>query len=395
VIDGRTVDRGGRLFWLALIIGIAGVALTLLATIWMPDVAFGSYLAGYTYWVGIAVGAVLMVASFHAASARWVVVVRRLLEAMTATLPVFAVLFLPIGLGLGHVFPWARPGAVIGRGDPDLVHEKATQWLHPRLFLFRAALYFVLWIGIAEMLYYWSRRQDESSEFGWTALERRLGAGSLPLLGLAMTFAAFDWLMSLTPTWGTTMFGLYWFSGSFLAAHALLIVAATRAERLGWLDGRIRPAHYHSLGKLTFAFVCFWAYVAFSQFMLIWIANEPDEISWYVDRIEKSYLPIAVALFFGKFVIPFFVLLSREIKVNPPALSLVALWILAAHYVDIYWLVMPAFQGHGARPHWTDLTALAGIGGLAIAFAKWRLEGHRIFPVCDPYVLESLRYGKP
>jgi len=395
VIDGKTVERGGRLLWVCLVIGILGAALTLVATIWMPNVAFGSYLAAYAYWVGIAVGAVLMVASFHAASARWVVVVRRLLEAMTASLPLFAVLFIPIALGLGHVFPWARPGAIIGHGDPELIHEKATQWLNPTLFLFRAAIYFILWIAIAEVLYYWSRRQDESSEIGWTALERKLGAGSLPLLGIAMTFAAFDWLMSLSPDWGTTMFGLYWFAGSFLASHALLIVTAYAAERSGSLKGLIQPAHYHSLGKLTFAFVCFWAYIAFSQFLLIWIANEPDEISWYVDRIEKSYLPIAVGLFFGKFVIPFFVLLSRDIKVRPRALSLVACWILIAHYVDIYWVVMPAFPGHGAAPRWTDLTALAGIGGLAIAFAKWRLEGHRIFPIRDPYVLESLRYSKP
>jgi hypothetical protein len=397
MIEARVVPGGGRLFRVSALVGVVGVGLTLVSLVWMPDVAYASYLAAYAYWAGIAVSALLLLATFHASSARWMVVVRRLLEAKAVTLPLFALLFVPIALGLGHIFSWARPGAEIGlgHGDPDLIHAKATQWLNPRLFLFRTAIYFVLWIGVAEMLYYWSRRQDESSEVGFTALERRVGAGSLPLLGLAMTFAAFDWLMSLDPTWGSTIFGLYWFAGSFQAAHALLVVVAYHSQQRGWLSGRIQPAHYHSIGKLLFAFTCFWAYIAFCQLLLIWIANEPEEITWYLERIHNGFLPITFILFFGKFVVPFFVLLSRDIKVHPRGLAAIAYWILAAHFVDIYWLVMPSQHHHGAVPRWTDLTALVGIGALATAFAKWRLEGQRILPSCDPYLGESLRYSKP
>jgi hypothetical protein len=381
--------------WSAGAVGVAGFALILVALALAPGVAFASYLTAYAYWVGIAVGALILISVMHASSARWIVVLRRLLEAMAATLPLFALLFVPIALGLPHVFSWASPNADIGPGSQELLHEKATAWLTPRLFLLRAALYFVLWIGIAEMLCYWSRRQDESDDIAFTVRERRLGAAALPLAGLAMTFAAFDWLMSLAPAWGSTMFGLYWFSGSFLGTHALLAVAATSAERRGWLRDRIRPAHYHSMGKLMFAFVCFWAYIAFCQFMLMWIANEPDEIVWYLDRTRNGFLPIALALVFGKFAVPFFVLLFRDVKVEPRTLSAVALWLLAAQYLDMYWVVTPAFSAHGAAPRWTDLAAFAGIGGLAVAFGKWRLEGHKVLPARDPYLRESLNYSKP
>src|SRR5262249_23354006 len=151
---------------------------------------------------------------------------------------------------------------------------------------------------------------------------------------------------SLDPAWGSTIFGLYWFAGSFLGAHAVVIILAFVLEGRGLLQGWLTKAHYHSLGKLTFAFVVFWAYIAFSQFLLMWIAHLPDEIPWYIDRIEGHYTKVAVFLFFGHFVIPFLILLSREVKMRPAILSTVALWILFVHYADVYWLVMPVFYGH-------------------------------------------------
>jgi hypothetical protein len=373
--------------------GAAGLIATLFGFISAPRAALASYLTAYAYFAGLFIGALLLLMTFHATNARWMVVVRRALESMTLVLPLFALLFIPIALQLPTVYPWARTPPHLGEAPPELLATKA-QWLKASNFVGRAALYFILFVGASEMLSFWSRRQDETGAIELTVWQRKIGAAALPVLGFATTFAAFDWLMSLDPAWASTIFGLYWFGGSFLGALAMLVVATTVLDRGGPLAGLVRPAHYHSLGKLMFAFVCFWAYIAFSQFMLIWIANKPEENPWYAVRIGSAYLPVALALLFGKFAIPFFVLLSKRIKTRPVALSCVAAWILCMQYVDIYWLVMPVLRPESGLPWWTDLAALVGVGGLSLAVFLIRAEGHPPLPVRDPYLAESLRYSK-
>ena len=302
-------------------------------------------------------------------------------------------LFIPIALGLAHLYAWARPSPFFGEGPAVLLAKKA-EWLRPGYFVLRAALYFVLFVGVSELLSFWSRRQDHTHALELTVAQRKIGAAALPILGFAVTFAAFDWLMSLDPGWASTIFGLYWFAGGFLGALALLIVVVSEAERVGPLRGRMRPGHYYSLGKLLFAFVCFWAYIAFCQFMLMWIANLPEEASWYVVRTRGPYRPLALSLVFGQFAVPFFVLLSKRIKLRPTQLSAVALWLLGMRYVDMYWVVMPSVFPEGNLPHWTDLTAFAGMGALALSVALFRARGQMPLPVGDPYLEDSLRYSK-
>jgi hypothetical protein len=206
------------------------------------------------------------------------------------------------------------------------------------------------------------------------------------------TAAAFDWQMSLDLNLASTIFGVYWFAGSFLCAVAVLVLAVVGAEKAGVLRGLVNASHYHSLGKLLLAFVVFWAYIAISQYLLIWIANIPEEVPWYILRGHGGWKALGVFLVVFQFAVPFFVLLSRNLKTSPRALGAVSVYLLVVHYVDVYWVVMPALHPEGPRPHFTDVTAVIGVGAAAVAFVLWRLRGRAAIPVGDPYLQESLRY---
>jgi hypothetical protein len=388
-------EGGVRVRNLAGAIGAAGLALTLVGgLVGDPRRALFGYLVAYVYWLGIALGALILLGSFHAASAKWPVVLRRFLEFVPSSLPLFVVLLLPILVGLRRIFPWVEPSAVA----EELRHvvEHRRPWLNVPFFLVRAAIYFAVWIGVSSLLRAWSIRQDAVGGYELTRRQRRLGAGSLPLLALTMTFAAFDWMMSLDPRFYSTIFGVYWFAGSFVCAFAVLAIAAawTRADP-GQFGAYMNLEHFHSVGKFMLAFVAFWAYVAFSQFMLIWIANIPEEIPLYEVRIRGGWLPVFAFLAIFHFVVPFFLLLSRPLKRDPRRLAWMGSWLLVVHWVDLYWLIMPVLHEAGPRPSLWDLTAFAGVGGLAVAFVLWRMHGVPAVPLRDPYLDDSLRYLPP
>jgi hypothetical protein len=208
-----------------------------------------------------------------------------------------------------------------------------------------------------------------------------------------MTFAAFDWMMSLDPRFYSTIYGVYWFAGSFRAAFAVTNVAAdaTRPDPDGF--GHVMNAdHFHALGKLLLAFVAFWAYIAFSQFMLIWIANIPEEVPWYILRINGGWLWVGAFVALFQFLVPFFLLLQRAVTRNPRRLALVSGWLLLVHWVDLYWLLLPHLHPAGPRPWIFDLTAFVGVGGASVAFALVRMRANASVPVRDPYLEDSLRY---
>ena len=383
---------GRRLMLRAVAVAVVGLALTVIGGFLDPRRALYAYLVAFVYWVGIAIGALILLGSFHASSARWPVVVRRFVETVPATLPLFVVLFIPILLGMKHVFVWADPPPGLDRVMEEAIHHKQP-YLNARFFLARAVLYFVSWIVVAHLLRAWSLRQDIAGGTTLTRWQRRLGSGSLPFLALTMTFAAFDWMMSLDPRFFSTIFGVYWFSGSFIGAFAVTIIAGTltRADPRGF--GHLMSAeHFHSLGKFLLAFVAFWAYMAFSQFMLIWIANIPEEVPWYIVRIRGGWLWVFAFLVVFHFVVPFFLLLSRDLKRNPVTLSWIGAWMLFAHWVDVYWLVMPTLSPAGPRPSLWDLTAFVGVGAAAVAYGIFRMRGTLTVPVKDPYLDDSLRY---
>jgi hypothetical protein len=364
--------------------------------------ALYAYLAAFVYWAGIALAAMVFLMANEAAGSRWYVVVRRLLEGLASAFPLLALLFLPIALGAGQIFPWVNPGAAAhaamqpwAHGEGKLaIHlwEHRHPWMNLPFFLVRAGLYFAIWIGVASLMRGWSLAQDTGGGAELKLKMRRLGAGGLPFVALAITFAAFDWQMSLSAFLFSTIFGVYWFAGSLVAAIAALILAAAAASKEEPLRSAINANHVHSLGKYLFAFTAFWAYIAFSQYLLIWIANLPEEVPWYLVRTDTGWRGVGVFLALFQFVLPFVILIPRERKRRWKPLVFMSLWILAVHYVDVYWVVMPGLSPGGPRPSWMDLTAFLGLGGVCVAWVVMRLRGHAILPARDPHLADSLHY---
>ncbi len=372
--------------------GAAGLLLTLAGALaFDPRRALFAYLVAFVYWLGLALGALILLGALHASNARWPVVLRRFLETVPQVIPVFVLLFVPLALGMRHLYPWVDPHALQGE-MAHAVHHKVP-YLNPTFFVVRAAIYFAFWSAVAWLLRAWSVRQDSLGGVTLTRRQRRLGTGSLPFLALTMTFAAFDWMMSLDPRFFSTIFGVYWFAGSFMGAFAVVIIAAaaTRGDPTAF-GHHMNLEHFHSLGKFLLAFTAFWAYIAFSQFMLIWIANIPEEVPWYILRIDGGWRWVGAFLALFHFVVPFFLLLSRDLKRNPRAIAGVAAWLLLVHWVDLYWLVMPHLHPDGPRPSLLDLTAFVGVGGVAVAWTVLRMRGTASVPLRDPYLEASLRY---
>jgi hypothetical protein len=398
-ITQHRIRSGGRAFTFSLGLGILGLLATAVFYFAGGPAEHSTVLAGYlvafAYWVGIVVTATIWNAIFHAAAAKWMIVLRRVLEGIGSALPVFILLFIPILLGMAILFPWVRPSRSMSAEELELLSHKAP-YLTVQFFLIRAVIYFAVWWAVSDRLRRWSLRQDEVGGTEPTRLMRWLGAGSLPFLALTITFAGFDWLMSVDPFWISTIFGVYYFAGSFLSAMCVVaVVIAINQNNPTGLGGAVTRHHLYNVGKLMLAFVAFWTYSAFSQFMLIWIANIPEESAWYVVRMKGGWANVGLFLIVCNFFIPFFALLSRSLKLRPRVLAVVAVWLMVVHYIDIYWLVMPALFPDAPHPHLAHLAALLGVGGIAVATALWRAQGHFAIPVKDPNLSYSLRYTQP
>jgi hypothetical protein len=354
----------------------------------------------FVYWCGIAFASILLLQIFHATRAKWMVVLRRPVEAMGATMPLFLVLFVPVILAMKKLYSWVDPAASYPADTPHrdevmklLAHKQP--WLNSTAFIGRGFFYILFATVVVSLLFGWSKKQDASGDPQLTQKQRNLGAGALPFVGLAMTFASFDWLMSLNPTWFSTVFGVYFFGGSFVSALSVLAILTDWNRTKDGVGVFVTPEHTHNIGKLMLAFVCFWTYIAFSQLLLIWIAGLPEETPFYITRFKEGWAWVGVVLIFCHFFVPFGALLSRSLKRTPQKLAFVALWLLAVHYVDIYWLVMPTLYPEGVSLHWTQPVAFIGVGLVAIAAGVWCLRGKLPIPIRDPYLPESLRYRQP
>ncbi len=386
---GKWLGVGGGVGVVLLILTLAG------AFIGNPQVAAFSYLTAFTYWCGISMASVILLMIFHATHARWVTILRRPIEAMAVSVPIFILLFIPVILGMKHTHIWVNPPQSLGTEALRLIAGKAA-YLNVKGFIVRGFFYLLLATFLGHRLFGLSLRQDKGGDpIRLLQSQRNLGAGGLPFIALAITFAAFDWLMSLNPTWFSTIFGVYYFGGSFVSALSLLAIGTASGREGGMFGGLMNDEHTHNIGKLMLAFVCFWTYIAFSQLLLIWIAGIPEETPFYITRFGSGWAWVGILLIFGHFFLPFGALLSRTLKRDPKKLSFVAFWILFIHWVDIYWLVMPSLNPEGFTPHWTDATAFFGVGLVAIAFTVSRLRGKLSVPVKDPYLATSIRYHQP
>src|SRR6476659_3149851 len=349
-----------------------------------PKQFFFSWIVSFLFFLSLALGALFFVLIQYASQVGWGIVLRRIGETTFATLPVMAALFLPVLLGLRDLYAWTVPGAA--------EHDALLRWKAPYLnvpfFLIRAALYFGIWSFIALLYYRGSRGQDATGDPGVSARLRRLAGPGIIVLALTQTFASVDWIMSLTPHWYSTIFGVYFFAGSFVGFIALLSIVATAMLRAGLLGTVITEEHLHDVGKLLFAFTAFWAYIGFSQFFLIWYANVPEESFWYKARLEGSWKAISILLMAGHFGIPFFYLMGRAVKRRGSTLALGGAWILAMHFVDIYWQVMPTLHPQGVTPSVLDVAAFAAIGGCFVAAAGWLMRREALVPLRDPRLAE-------
>jgi len=369
------------------VVGLAGLGYTALGFFNQADKADAlfSYLVAYVYGVTILAGCMFFATLQHLVGARWSTTLRRLAENVGAVTPILAVLFLPLLWGMGTIWSWAN-----GQPQPaDVVAKEG--YLNTQFFIIRAVLYLLAWAVIGTWFHRKSVAQDKSGDPLLTKSMRKASTVSVILFGLTISFAGIDWVMSLDPTWPSTMFGVYTFAGSMISSLCVIALTAHLLQRSGYLKGVITVENYHDLGKLIFGFIVFWAYIAYSQYMLIWYANIPEETAWYRARWENGWSTLAAALCFLHFGVPFFAMLSRTAKRNAVAMMSVAALILVMHYVDLFWVIMPV-----RRPHFEvtarDLAALVGVAGLCLAGIFNRMGSAALIPVKDPYVLSSLEY---
>ncbi len=419
--------------------GIGVVALAAAAAIGIPAGLTGflfAYLIAWTFCVSIALGALFFLMIHHLTKARWNITVRRIPEAIVANFPLLALAGIPILLGMHDLFHWTHADLyVVGSETYDPILAGKRAYLNVPFFLGRYVLYFVIWSLVGGKLYSLSVRNDTDPSPQNTLGQRWWSAVGMPLFAITISFAGFDFLMSTDPHWFSTMFGVYFFSGAFLGALCLITVIALMLKKGGMVDSEITVEHIQDLGKYMLGFTVFWAYISFSQYMLYWYANLPEEILWFQKRFEAGWGAVALSLLFLHFALPFFVLLLRQAKRIYPILAVVAVFLLVMHWVDLWWITMPAMLPHGAEHALTPehasaaleggqqllaslqttvapetpartmvlevvppgfpavgLLAWVGLFGLMLSATIARLSRHALTPYNDPYFNASLRF---
>ena len=369
-----------------LIIGAVGGAVSAIGLLLNPAQFLQSYLMAYMFVLGITLGCLALGMVHQLSGGAWGVVIRRPIGAATRTLPVLTLLFLPIALGVHHLYSWTDAGLV---ARDDVLRHKQI-YLNVPFFLVRAAIYFAVWNALTYFLNAWSLEQDETGDPRLARRMQVLSAGGLVAYGLTITFASFDWLMSLEPHWFSTIYGVLIMGGQGLSAMAFLIVALVWLSRRKPLDAIIAPAHFHDLGNLMLAFVMLWAYFSFSQYLIIWSGNLPEEIAWYLHRLQTGWRFVGLTLVLFHFAVPFCVLLSRRVKREADMIVKVAIGILIARLVDLFWLIAPEFHTSGLSVSWLDAVLPASLFTLWLGCFVWQLRGRAILPVHDPEFDEAL-----
>lgn len=348
-----------------------------------------SYLVAWCFWTTISLGGLFYTAVQHAVRAGWSVSTRRLAELYGAAMPLAAVAFLPILLpvlaGSSTLYPW------VGESHDELIVHKSV-WLNPLWFGVRSVVYLGVWVWLGRWFLVGSVMQDADGEIFRTVRFERLSPIALIILGLTTTFAAFDWIMSLEPKWYSTIFGVYFFAGAAVAILSAVILSAVSLRLLGLLREAITAEHYHDLGKLLFAFTVFWGYIAFSQYLLIWYGNIPEETEYYLHRSHGLWDVWAKLLIFGHLLAPMVGLLSRHVKRQPILLAAWAVWLLAMHWADLTWLIRPSTAESAVWSPWVDFSCMLGLGG--VWMSGWLHWASRcaLMPAADPRLIESLSF---
>ncbi|MCU0305535.1 MAG: hypothetical protein MUC56_15885 [Thermoanaerobaculales bacterium] len=352
------------------------------------DALLQTYLVSFAFFLSLSLGALFFVMLQHVTRAGWSVVVRRVAEATASNLWLMVVLAVPVVLGMARLYHWAHPGAA----DHDPLLAGKAGFLNPGFFTIRLVVYFAVWCLLAWFFTSASRRQDATRDPALTRRMEVVAAPGIVAYALTVNFAAFDLLMSLDPHWFSTIFGVYYFSASVVLFFAVMPVLFVWLQAQGLLRRAVTVEHYHDLGKFLFAFTVFWAYIAFSQYMLIWYGNIPEETQWFLKRQTGGWTAVSLLLLFGHFVAPFLLLISRHVKRRPLLLATIGVFVAFMCWVDMYWLVIPEFSPGVARFGWLDVAVFLGMAGIYSAVLVWRLGRASLVPEGDPRLGESLAF---
>lgn len=381
----------------ALATGGVGLGLSLLGGLIWPTSALPAYLVAVLFWTGLSLGSIGLALLHHLVGGSWAVPLRRPFEAGAALIVLMAALFAPVALGLRSIYIWTNPD-VVARNEAIRHKVEAIQYLTPSGFTTRAIVYFALWAVAALAVNAWSRSQDGRRD---DAPSRRLHAVSGPLIVvmfLTASFAAFDWGMSLDPDWYSTIYGAMYIVGALLETLAFATAVAVFLSAFEPMRRFVTPDRLNDVGNLLLAFTMLWAYMAFSQYLIIWLGNIGEEVSWYLRRTQGLWGLVALSLIVFHFFAPFCALLNRETKRKAEWVLPIALWILAMRAVDLCWLVLPASSDVAApRFPWGSipwvLTSMAGVGGVWIAAFVWRLRSAPLIPLNDPRIAAALEHS--
>lgn len=377
---------------IALGIGLVGAVLSIFAYFSDADHFYFAWLTSFAFWTSLLLGALFFTMLQHLTSAAWSIVVRRLAESISAVLPWAFLFFIPVFLGMHELYHWTHEEA---QADPQLVNK--LPFLNVSFFTIRTAVYFLIWSLLAFGLRRASLKQDDGGDVAARARMKKISAAGMVIYALTISGAGFDWLMSLDPHWYSTIFGVYYFAGGFLGSLGLIVAIALYMRKRNVLADVITVEHYHDLGKLMFGFVIFWAYIGFSQYLLQWYGNVPEETVWYLDRWDGGdgsvvWWPISLILLFGHFFAPFTILIFRAVKRNFLTMKIMAFWILIIHWIDIYWMVAPAHFHHGPQLGWIDVVTTMAVGGL-LMFLFWRsYTAAPLVPVGDGRLQQSMEF---
>ena len=371
---------------IALIVAVVGIAVSVLGAIIAPEQFAYSWLFGFAYFFTMCAGCFFWILVHHAVDAEWSVVVRRQWENIALLLPVLALLFIPVIPLSHHLYEWM----VLPKGEDHLLDAKRA-YLNFPFWLIRALIFFGIFTLGAFLFRSISMAQDKDGDPAKTLRMRKLAFVFLPLFALSLTFGAFDWLSSLNYKWFSTMWGVYIFAGACGSSMSLTVIVITFLRKAGYLRETVTIEHYHIMGKWMLAFSVFWAYIGFSQYMLIWYANIPEETEYFILRNVESWNLMSLALVIGRFFIPFAILLLRAPKKKPDTLFKIACWIVFMQLLDMYIVVLPELHHNGVHLSLFDFAPLLAIGGILV-FVYLRLAATTsLFPMRDPRVIESLR----
>jgi len=373
------VNRLQRVERPALIVGAVGILLSLFGAAIARDQFFRSWLLSYLFWFAIALGALPLVMLHHLVGGKWGFATRRILESVTRTLPLMTILFVPVIFGIHSLYEWSHDDAVA----QDIILQHKSPYLNTPFFIARAAFYFAAWLLMGWFLNRWSKQQDSTRDGSFAKRFQRLSAPGLIIYALTITFASTDWVMSLEPHWFSTIYGMMFMVGQALTTLAFVIAVLALLADTPPISEFLEPEIFNDLGNLLFAFIMLWAYLSFSQYLIIWSGNLPEEIPWYLRRSRGGWQWIAVALALFHFAIPFFLLLIRRNKRRRQVISGIAIAVVVMRLVDLMWLVVPAHEPT-VHVHWLDIATLAGIGGLWVAGFSKQLRKQSLLPLGDP-----------